>query len=465
MNLLNDAQGVDVGFRHFRRIRVLAMSLATMMAILFGDARLASAQGASCPASGALKNFQVASNVGAFFSNNGQITTYTFVSLTDENPVGGVPGLIKYCVYPTANQPGGFDPQAIGANGKLWTVATGSRNFAFARPAGEPSNIPLDGQITVMGTATWATVPTDQTILLHINDAAVCASIYGSDSSGTCFVKPTNLAQVCNAGDTGVAYNAMPFGVVNCSKPSFGVEAYNFNEIGDEVKLASGTPRELVSLSVLFASYGCGTSGHWHTDDCTTAPGATFTHSITGNIYSVTDCMGAPCPDGPPIATATETFTIPYRPSKDAVNCTGANAGKWFNPFANGGPGACQNSISTVLTFTFPTGIILPENVIWTVQYNTSNSGYDPITPPVQSCNGNNNNPGCPYDSLNVGTVNFPNAPYAGNDVDNNVVFLSSNSGGYPNSGGTAEPLQSTTTIQTDSMTGLRPLGAITTKP
>jgi hypothetical protein len=201
MNFLNDAQGVDVGFRHFRRIRVLAMSLATMVAILFGGARLASAQGA-CPASGALKNFQVASNVGAFFSTDGEkVTTYTFVSLTNENPVGGVPGLIKYCVYPsTPNQPGGFYPQATGANGNTWTIATGSRNFAFARPAGNPSNIPLDGKITVMGTATWTTVPIDQTILLHINDAAVCASIYGSDSSGTCFVKPTNLAQVCNAG-------------------------------------------------------------------------------------------------------------------------------------------------------------------------------------------------------------------------------------------------------------------------
>jgi hypothetical protein len=459
-----------MGLRHFRRIRVHAMSLATMMAILFGGARLASAQGASCPASGALKNFQVASNVGAFFSNSGLVTTYTFASLTDENPVGGVPGLIKYCVYPSpASQPT-LEPQTTGADGTIWTIATGSKNFAFARPAGNPSNIPLDGQITVMGTATWPTpAPSVQTILLHISDAAVCASIYGSDSSGTCFVKPTNLAQVCNAGDAGFAYNAMPFGVVNCSKPSFGVEAYNFNEIGDKVQLASGTGRELVSLSVLFTSYGCETSGHWYSSDCVTALNATFTMSAATNPIVAKIYAG----DGTTVLATSEPkdFVIPYRPTAnptcpaDLVNGIPAGA-RWFNPLANGGLGACQNSISTVLTFTFPAGTTLPDNVIWTVQYNTSNSGYDPITLPLQSCNvNNNNNPGCPYDSLNVGTVNFPNAPYAGNDVDNNVVFLSWNTGGYPNSGGTAVPLQSTTTILTDSVTGLRPLAAITTKP
>jgi hypothetical protein len=451
MNFLSDAQGVDVGFRHFRRTCVLAMSLATMVAILFGGARLASAQGASCPASGALKNFQVASNVGAFFSTDGQnVTTYTFVSLTNENPVGGVPGLIKYCVYPsTANQPGGFEPQATGTDGKLWTVATGSKNFAFARPAGNLSNIPLGGQITVMGTATWTTVPMDQTILLHISDAAVCASIYGSDSSGTCFVKPTNLAQVCNAGDTGVAYNAMPYGVVDCPKPSLGFEATSTNEFGDEVELA-GTARKLVSLSVLFASFAC-ESGHWNTNDCTTTPGHTFTHSITANIYAAQDCSGTPCP-GTQLATVTHTFTIPYRPSKDAVKCTGAlapsgDAGKWFNP-VSGVSGLCQNQISTVLTFNFPLPLItLPDNVIWTVAFNTSTAGYTPIAPVNPPCGAG----GCPYDSLNVGAQTFSGAPYAGTDVNADQAFGSFGPGGL---------------LAVDvGWTPYKPLGAITTTP
>jgi hypothetical protein len=451
MNFLN-AQGIDMGFRHFRRIRVLAMSLATMVAILFGGARPASAQG-TCPASGALKNFQIASNVAAFFSTNAQthITTYTFVSLTNENPVGGVPGLIKYCVYPSpASQPSTFAPQATGANGNLWTVATGSSNFAFARPAGNPSNISLGGQITVMGTATWTTVPVDQTILLHINDAAVCASIYGSDSSGTCFVKPTNLAQVCNAGNTGVAYNAMPYGAVDCPKPSLGFEATQTNEFGDEVKLA-GTARKLVSLSVLFASFAC-ESGHWNTNDCTTTtPGAAFTHSITGNIYAVLDCSGTPCP-GALLATVTQDFTIPYRPSKNAVKCTGAlapigDAGKWFNP-VSGVSGLCQNQISTVLTFNFPLPLMtLPDNVIWTVAFNTSTAGYTPIAPVNPPCGAG----GCPYDSLNVGAQAFSGAPYAGTDVNADEAFGSVGPGGL---------------LAGDvGWTPYKPLGAITTTP
>jgi hypothetical protein len=445
MNFLNDAQGIDLGFRQFRRKRVLAMSLATTMAILFGGAGLASAQG-TCPASGALKNFRVASNVGAFFSTDGQkVTTYTFVSLTNENPVGGVPGLIKYCVYPSpASQPTNLGPQATGADGTIWTIATGSKNFAFARPAGNPSNIPLDGQITVMGTATWPTpAPSVQTILLHISDAAVCASIYGSDSSGTCFVKPTNLAQVCNAGNSGVAYNAMPYGVVDCPKPSLGFEATSTNEFGDEVELA-GTARQLVSLSVLFASFAC-ESGHWNTNDCTTTPGHTFTHSITGNIYSVKDCMGTPCPDGPPLATMTQTFTIPYRPSKDAVNCTGGDAGKWFNAVS----GLCQNSISTVLTFDFGQTPLpdLPDQVIWTVAFNTTNAGYNPVGPAIPACGPG----GCPYDSLNVGAQTFSGAPYAGTDVDADQAFRSVGPGGL-----LAAEL---------GWIAFKPLGRITTKP
>ncbi len=121
------------------------------------------------------------------------------------------------------------------------------------------------------------------------------------------------------------------------------------------------------------------------------------------------------------IATSVpQTFNIPYRPSADP-SC---RCGRWFNPLGNGGAGACQNSISTVLTFTFPPGTTIPTdvtNVIWTVQFNTSTSGYTPRF--LQSCTGAA--PGCPYDSLNVGVMSFPGAPYAGIDVNEGVAFRS----------------------------------------
>src|SRR5207237_18138 len=102
--------------------------------------------------------------------------------------------------------------------------------------------------------------------------------------------------------------------------------------------------------------------------DCVSAPGATFTHPVTANIYAVADCAGSPCP-GALLATATQTLTLPFRPSADAVNCTGANAGKWFNTVTS----LCQSSISSVQTFAFASGAVPADRmVIWTVAFNTS---------------------------------------------------------------------------------------------
>jgi hypothetical protein len=75
--------------------------------------------------------------VGAGFSNSGSTTTYFFSSLTTENPVGGVPGLINYCVYPSpAIQPTSHTVRAQGANGATWIFRASSHAISFVRPAG-----------------------------------------------------------------------------------------------------------------------------------------------------------------------------------------------------------------------------------------------------------------------------------------------------------------------------------------
>ncbi len=432
-----------MGRRTFRRIRVLAVSLTTatattaLVAIAGAAGPAAAATSSTCPGAGALANFQVASNVAASFSNSGSTTTYTFSSLTDEHPAGGVPGLIKYCVYPSpAAPPTSVTVTATGANGSEWISRTGPSSFAFARPRGNPTNIPLDGtQGVAMGTATWSTVPASQTILLHINDPAVCTSLYGSGSSATCFVKP-KPGLICDQGDTTVAYNAMPFDVTDCYLASQAFEAQQTNEFGDEVTRALRSGPTLVSLKVMFASYACSVSGHWDTGDCVTTPGTTFDWPITAKIYD-------PGNLSTPLATVTVTQTIPYRPSADNVNCTGANAGKWFNTAAD----KCQYSIGTVLTFDFTTTVSLPATVVWTVAFNTSDYGSTPQRP--QACN--STPPGCPYDSLNVGVTSFAGAPYAGTDVNADQVFQST---GQP-----PGPLQAVS-----GYTGYRPLGEIITK-
>jgi len=229
--------------------------------------------------------------------------------------------------------------------------------------------------------------------------------------------------------------------VLRCARiPGLGYEANSVNEFGDHVGLAS-TSGQLNSLTVLFASFGCSVSGHWFSpaDPCVTAPGATFTHQMTANIYAVDTSSGTPKP-GVRLATITQPQTIAFRPSADPVNCSGADAGKWFNP----GSGACQNSIGQLLTFTFPSGTTLPSQVIWTIAFNTTHEGYSPIGP--TACSGSA--PGCGYDSLNLGVLSFSGAPYIGTDVNEDVTFLSA-----PDS---TSPL-----VVDTGWTGFRPLGEI----
>jgi hypothetical protein len=178
----------------------------------------------ACPGINAIGNFVAApTSLGltATFSDNGAGTaTYSF-SATDQNAVGGVPGLIEYCIYPF----GGVLPDtatalAVGDNGSAWAAnfASAQGYFSFIRPNGNPSNIPFNATTAAgitMGTATWyahdinglviidpltglpvpGSVPLNpvaplQTILLHINDTEVCSLLYGGNVS-TCFVYPS----------------------------------------------------------------------------------------------------------------------------------------------------------------------------------------------------------------------------------------------------------------------------------
>ena len=118
-----------------------------------------------------------------------------------------------------------------------------------------------------------------------------------------------------------VLYTSTAPGVGNI--PSVGVEAYSFNQIGDEVMLRRVA--KIKSVAVQLSSWACQT-GAWNTGDCHTNAGA--------------------------------TFTIPYRPSASS-HCTGAQAGEWFK----NGQG-CFNGLAHTIGFTL-TGLKtkLPKDV------------------------------------------------------------------------------------------------------
>jgi hypothetical protein len=219
-----------------------------------------------------------------------------------------------------------------------------------------------------------------------------------------------------------IVYDAIGPTLPSNVSPSQCFACEQVSEFGDLVTLAPGS-RELTTVSVALSSQAC-ESGTGPT--CVTAAGATFDHPLTMTLYNMAGTLAAPTV-GSVIATLTDTFTIPLRPSADPTNCTGPNAGRWFDG------SACLTGVAVVVDFEFPAGTILPDTLIWGIASNTSTSGYAPIGTPG------------PYDSLNVGasTVN----PTIGTDVDEDMAFITD-----PATGDFASEL---------GWTGLRPMARI----
>jgi len=191
--------------------------------------------------------------------------------------------------------------------------------------------------------------------------------------------------------------------------PSVGAEAYSFTELGDEVTFADNT-RTLKQVTVTLSSWGC-QSGNWNTADCSTRPGATFDLPITFNVYS----PGTNNTAGALIATATQSFDLPYRPSSDIATC---GDGRWSD-----GAQGCFNGLAVNVTFDFNSQrVVLPDTVVYGIAYNTSHYGPNPIGNGA-ACYSSSG--GCPYDSLNIGlapSVEVGSKPYP-NTIYQNAVY------------------------------------------
>jgi hypothetical protein len=209
----------------------------------------------------------------------------------------------------------------------------------------------------------------------------------------------------------------------NLASESF--EATQTSELGNQVSFA-GSARVLDNVVVQMSSWGCG-SGSWSTDDCVTNPGATFNEPITLNVYNV----GTDNAVGSPIASETETFAIPYRPSADpnyTTDCAATAAaddvpvsdfaGTWYDAALN----SCFNGYLTPITFNFG-HVVLPNSVIYGVAYNTSDYGTAPYGDST-ACHATS--AGCGYDSLNVALSQEPTAPSVGSDPNLGTVYQDS---------------------------------------
>jgi hypothetical protein len=208
---------------------------------------------------------------------------------------------------------------------------------------------------------------------------------------GATMVVPT----IADAATRGVVYDSTPIsGTV--SVPSVGAEAYSFNQVGNEVILRPHTAR-IRHVRVTMVSWSCET-GTWQSG-CATTPGATFKTPIKLNLYrpSTSDPATGEVTPGSKIMSVTKTFAIHYRPSADSPT----------EPRFLGEDGKYHNGLDQ--TISFPISRKLGNDVVWTVSYNTANSGPSPLG--VAS----------PTDSLNVGLA--PSARVGDNRFPDSIFW------------------------------------------
>lgn len=181
------------------------------------------------------------------------------------------------------------------------------------------------------------------------------------------------------------------------SSPSVGYQATQTDELGDYVQFG-GTERTLTTVDVLLNSWAC-QQGGWNTHDCANpdSNNTGYDHPVTVTIYSV-DTSGPTPVVGSPIATVTQTVHVPWRPASDP-SCSGGG----YLP-------DCNNGYNFVATFDFTSQhIILPEEVVYGVSFNTQSYGASPI--------GSSG----PYNSLNFSVPDV--TPSTGTDVDPDALF------------------------------------------
>lgn len=198
------------------------------------------------------------------------------------------------------------------------------------------------------------------------------------------------------AGVTEVIYKNIP-APQPVAVPSYSFESDGFAQLGGAVEFA-GTSRRNASVRAGMSTYACESGVYTGSPECVTAKGGHFEYPITLNVNAV----GPQNSVGTLIASVTKTFKIPYRPSQNNTKCTGSKVGAWYSALAK----QCYNS--KFFRITFPLGkITLPNEVILSVAYNTSDFGSEPQRP--KPCNSSSAQ--CPYDLINVGITDEKNPP------------------------------------------------------
>lgn len=193
-----------------------------------------------------------------------------------------------------------------------------------------------------------------------------------------------------------VIYNSIPSPLPG-NYPSLGYQATSTREAGDQIAFA-GTARQLDTVTVGMSSWALFST--YANDPRYNTNQASFEHLLTLTLYNV-DTTGPVPAAGSVIGSVTKNAAIPFRPESSTA-CTG---GRWSD--ANGN---CFSGLAFTVAFDFTSsGIVLPNQVIFGLSFNTQSYGASPI-----GLDG-------PYNSLNLG---LPDAgPTVGTDVNPDAIF------------------------------------------
>ena len=217
------------------------------------------------------------------------------------------------------------------------------------------------------------------------------------------------------AAATPPAFNSIPSPMPG-NVSSVGFEAKGISEFGDYIVL-SGTQRSRAALpvTVVMSIWAC-QSDATVGGACTTTPGATFAQPLTLKIYSVDHSGTVPAASAQPLLEVDHTFNLPYRPSYDPNDTCTPQA------WRSAADGKCYNGMAYDVRFTLPSGPDLPDELIWSISFDTYSSGYHPT-------GGQNNKK--PYNSLNVSAATKGKPSYGSEGEADGVFINTSNSDDY----------------------------------
>lgn len=230
--------------------------------------------------------------------------------------------------------------------------------------------------------------------------------------TGAAAVTMFGAALVPAFATTETVYDALPSIDPQTSYPSQPFQAQQTAEFGDYVHLG-GTNRILNNITVTMVTWA--RYSEYIADSNYNGNSVSWTHPITLNVYS--NHLGANGVPDTLLGSVTPSITIPWRPENNPSDCS--DGFKWKDGFGN-----CVNGLAFNANFDLSSlGVILPNDVIVSVAYNTQTWGYNPI--------GSTG----PFNSLNV-AVPPSQVVAVGSDDSNSEVFWNTSTAAWYTDGG-----------------------------